>query len=315
MTIPNTSPTPPVWTDAQLEEHAQASLNAFVDRRLKEPKDQYLTHLRQRHSALGKLFRELAHVDPINPDAATVRKVLLNNDLLSALRYVTGPPVSEDDLSVIVTRSPVRMTKKQLSSSEYLPGEVLKLICSMADPVRFPWIGTGRAPLLHELKTAIRATVALHATQTMQTMRRGYGKNVEQQLEKHLIDLGFTKSPPPAKARIRAPKDYPGAKCFYGECTVYHRKTDLLIGLRDGRIVAVEAKNSSSVVNSVKRVLNDTAAKAKIWHNAAGLQIIPVALLSGVFGLENLKSAQTSGLYLVWAHDLKSFSDWLATQQ
>jgi hypothetical protein len=87
-----------------------------------------------------------------------------------------------------------------------------------------------------------------------------------------------------------------------------------LIGIADGRIVAVEAKDSSSVVNSVKRVLNDTAAKARHWQVMAGKEIVPVALLSGVFGAAHLAAAQSSGLYLVWAHDLDSFADWLTAQ-
>jgi hypothetical protein len=81
--------------------------------------------------------------------------------------------------------------------------------------------------------------------------------------------------------------------------------------MHDGRIVAVESKDSSSVVNSVKRVLNDTAAKAKGWHQTMGQMVVPVALLSGVFGVKNLLEAQNDGLYLVWAHDLGNFTDWL----
>jgi hypothetical protein len=67
-------------------------------------------------------------------------------------------------------------------------------------------------------------------------------------------------------------------------------------------------------VNSVKRVRNDTAAKAKHWAEAVGKTVVPVALLSGVFGTEDLKQAQHAGLFLVWAHDLDSFIEWLAAQ-
>lgn len=312
--IPNSNPNPPVWTENELAAHAQRSLLDFVDRRLAEPRGRYRAHLIARHAALMRLFKQLAHVDPNNPDPAIVREVLLDNDLYSALRYVTGPPVSADDLNVLVMRSSESITKTKLRADDDLVRRVLGLICQMADPVRFPWVGTGREPLAHELKTALRATIALHATQNLQTERRGYGKKVEQALEAHLIALDFKKVRSPAKGQVRLPRDYPPGKCFYGECSVYGRKTDLLIGLDDGRIVAVEAKDSSSVTNSVKRVLNDTAAKARHWHSKAGEQIIPVALLSGVFGLENLKLAQADGLFLIWAHELTSFSDWMAAQ-
>jgi hypothetical protein len=73
----------------------------------------------------------------------------------------------------------------------------------------------------------------------------------------------------------------------------------------------MEAKDSSSVVNSVKRVLNDTAAKAKHWQRHATMTILPIALLSRVFGVGDLERAQDSGLFLVWIHDMSAFEDWL----
>lgn len=148
----------------------------------------------------------------------------------------------------------------------------------------------------------------------MQTERRAYGRVVEGKLRERLQLLGYEPVKTPNKGRITTPMHMPRAKSFYGECSVQGRRADLLIGLSDGRIVAVEAKDSSSVVNSVKRVLNDTAAKARHWHTKFGETLIPVALLSGVFGTDSLRSAQASGLYLVWSHDLDSFIDWLAGQ-
>jgi hypothetical protein len=70
----------------------------------------------------------------------------------------------------------------------------------------------------------------------------------------------------------------------------------------------------SSGLNSVKRILNDTAAKAKHFTNAAGKNIISVALLSGVFKVESLMQAQQSDLFLVWSHDLDGFVEWIKTQ-
>ena len=59
-------------------------------------------------------------------------------------------------------------------------------------------------------------------------------------------------------------------------------------------MIAVEAKDSSSGLNSVKRILNDTAAKAKHFTNAAGKNIISVALLCGVFKVESFVHAEPS---------------------
>ncbi|WP_170382197.1 XamI family restriction endonuclease [Ruegeria atlantica] len=312
MSIPNVSRLPTIWTDAELEEQAQASIDAFVDRRLKEPRDRYLAHISLRQAAIMRLFKTLIGVDPKNPDVEVVREVLLDSDLLNALRYVAGPPVSENDLNVLVTRSTVRITKTRLKVEDDLVQAVLRLICSLSDPIRFPWINDRRTPAPHELKHAIRATAALHATQTLQTERRGFGRAVEKALKDRLLELGYEQMKAPNK--IESPSQWPTANTFYGECAVYGRKADILIGLADGRIVAVEAKDSASALNSIKRVLNDTAAKAGHWNTKAGEGIVPVALLSGVFGVENLKSAQASGLYLVWTHELDSFVSWLLAQ-
>ena len=66
-----------------------------------------------------------------------------------------------------------------------------------------------RAPRRYELRDAIRATMTLHAAQTLQTERRGYGKVVEKRLEARLIELGFTKAKTPNKAKISPPMHYP----------------------------------------------------------------------------------------------------------
>src|SRR3546814_5036678 len=80
---------------------------------------------------------------------------------------------------------------------------------------------------------------------------------------------------------------HPAPRTFYPECSMRARKTDLLIGLSDGRAVAVEAKDSASVLNSVKRVLKDTPVKARYWDSQCGKTAVQVDPLSGVFGVDN----------------------------
>lgn len=79
-------------------------------------------------------------------------------------------------------------------------------------------------------------------------------------------------------------------------------------------MIALEAKDSSSGLNSKKRLLNDTAGKAGQYLAAAGNNIISVALLSGVFNVSDLRAAQDAGLYLVWAHDVGQFIEWIKAQ-
>jgi hypothetical protein len=328
--LPNVSATPTVWTDEQLAEQAQIALNEFVDRRLAEPGGKYLAHVQARRGAIIRLFKALSGLDPKNPDSDTVRAVLADDELFDALRYVTGPPMSEDDLGVLVTRNVDGLSKTQLKTDPVLPGAVLNLICRLADPYRFPWVAAQRAPSAREIRAAITTTMTMHAAQSLQTERRGHGKIVERRLEDRLVELGFIKvsgqsgkrgkdvaatTPAyPSKGRITQPSHHPAYPHFYGECTVYGRKVDLFIALATGRMIALEAKDSSSALNSKKRLNNDTAAKAKHYQAEGGKNIISVALLSGVFKISDLKAAQDAGLFLVWAHDLDGFVEWIKSQ-
>lgn len=312
MALSNVPSLPKVWSEQELSAEAQKSINAFVDRRLQEPADRLLVHVHARRKSVLRLFKLLVGIDPAAPDPTIVRQIMADPLLNSALRYVVGPPVSEDDLSVLATRSAKKFSKRRLNSDDAFASDILKLICSLADRVRFPWIVDQRTPMPHELKYAVRATTALNAAQSLQTERRQFGKKVEAALASRLITEGFDQIGRPPKGKVTSHLQWPEAGKFYGECTVYGRKSDLFIGLKEGRVVAVEAKDSASALNSVKRVLNDTAAKATHWKDAAGQNLIPVALLSGVFSVDNLKSAQQKGLYLVWTHELDSFVDWLS---
>lgn len=61
----------------------------------------------------------------------------------------------------------------------------------------------------------------------------------------------------------------------------------------------------------MKRLNNDAAVKAAIWHREFGTrQVVPTAVLSGVFKVRNLEHAQDGALTLFWAHkieDMRAF--------
>jgi hypothetical protein len=115
------------------------------------------------------------------------------------------------------------------------------------------------------------------------------------------------------KARkIPTLKAAPGAGEFCGESKVGTRKADFVIGLHDGRTMALECKVSNSATNSVKRLNNDAAVKAETWKEDFGaVQFVSAAVLSGVYKTLNLVEAQSRGLTLFWAHDLQSLVAWL----
>jgi hypothetical protein len=172
------NPLPPVWTPEELTRDAQASLEAFVSCRLNESADRFPSHVKERRRHLGKLIRLLSAFDPDNPDRDLLNAIVFDENLLAAPRYVAAPPVSEDDLMVLVTRRSIRLSRRLIDQEPQLLDETMKLICSLADTARFPWLKTGRRPRGSDLKLAIRATAAMHAFQRLQTERRAYGKRV-----------------------------------------------------------------------------------------------------------------------------------------
>lgn len=313
MHIPNSN-NPRIWGASELSEQAKIALNEFVDRRLAESRTVYTEHFVRHRSTLLRLFKSLSKIDPVKPDTVAVREILLDDKLFSALRYIGGPPISEDDLGVLVTRDIRGFNKTDINSNDKLPAEVLELICRMADRYRFPWLSAERGPSKKQIRESIQATATLVATQSLQTERRKYGKEIERRLESRLVELGFSKVRTPNKSKVTAPMHYPRYPEFYGECTVHGRKVDLFIALPTARMIALEAKDSSSALNSVKRLNNDTAAKAKHFATEGGKNIVNVALLSGVFKVESLLSAQEAGLHLVWAHEMDGFVDWIRSQ-
>ena len=64
---------------------------------------------------------------------------------------------------------------------------------------------------------------------------------------------------------VDTPNRAPDIGEFCLESALGNHKADLIARLYDGRILAIEAKVSNSVVNSYKRVNHDTVAKVTGW--------------------------------------------------
>jgi hypothetical protein len=101
---------------------------------------------------------------------------------------------------------------------------------------------------------------------------------------------------------------------FCGESKLGSRKADVILRLNDTRLMPIECKVSNSATNSVKRINNDAAAKAVDWLKTFGTnQVVPTAVISGVFKVSNLIRAQEAGLTIFWAHDLKKLGKFIAS--
>jgi hypothetical protein len=190
---------------------------------------------------------------------------------------------------------------------------IVEVIRNGLDRRRFPWVSEEREPSEAEKQAAVTASAALLATRQLSTARRTEEKNAqENEVESFLLANGFHKVAPPR--RINVITEAPGPGCFCREVKFGSRKADIVLGLWDHRIMPIECKVSNSALNSIKRLNNDAAVKAEIWKTEFGeRQVVPTAILAGVFDLAHLETAQQRGLALFWAHDLVSLGNWVTS--
>ncbi len=187
---------------------------------------------------------------------------------------------------------------------------IVEVVKTSLDRRRFPWVSEGREPTEEEKAAAVLASAALMAASRVGTSRRAESKEAQELLvEKALLNAGLNK----VSVRTMPTLSHaPGPGEFCRESRLGPRKADLVIGLWDRRVIAIECKVSNSAVNSVKRLNNDAAAKAETWLRDFGrIQVVPTAVLSGVYKLHNLTNAQERGLTLFWAHDLDVLVTWI----
>lgn len=292
------------WTREQLEGDVATAKAYFREMRTHEPLEQYLEVFDEYRGAVADLIEGTVDLTQLSEQAVDH---LTEPNLLIAVRYLASPPISEDDLKVLAEAvlSPSRLRK-----DPDMARRVVEIVMMGLDRNRFPWVSEDREPTDAERETAITSTTALMATQRVQTDRRSSAKNEQEDaVAARLRTNGFQEVPRRPVTNVSlAPA--PGEFCR--EVVFGTRKADLVVRLWDGRTMPLECKVSNSATNSVKRVNNDAAVKAKTWISEFGTSnVVPAAVLAGVFKVHNLESAQADGLTLLWAHNLDAMIEFI----
>lgn len=297
---------PARWTTQELAEDAATSSAQFRAERL-AISDSWTTHYKSARGKFELLFKKLNDLNPGAITNANLTKAY-GQGLGEALRYLAGPPISDDDLKVIADVGSI--APNVLKRNPEALGKVFSVIERVIDPHRFPWIENGTVPTKQQKEAALLASSVLLAAQRMATERRTDGKDdQETRVKDYLRTLGFTEVP---TTTINTIVKGPQTMQFCAECQLGERKADVVVRLHDTRLMALECKVSNSATNSVKRLNNDAAVKAEYWLKVFGTsQVVPAAVLSGVFKVINLEQAQSRGLALFWAHDLVKLGDFI----
>lgn len=300
--------TPPRWTADELLASAQIAAGNFRSERL-SPSVAWGSHYTDARSKFEALFAQLGDLDPQYFTDTTLAGAY-REQMGEALRYLAGPPISDDDLKVIAdVRS---LAPNVLSRNHTDVRKVFDVIECVMDEKRFPWVAAARAPTHEEKSAALLASSVLLAAQRMATERRNDGKSEQEgRVRDYLRTLGFVEVPTtPITTIVKGPG--PGEFC--AECKLGDRKADVVVRLYDTRLMPIECKVSNSSTNSVKRLNNDAAVKAAYWiHQFGSQQVVPAAMLSGVFNKLNLVQAQERGLSIFWAHDLERLGAFITT--
>lgn len=296
---------PPWWTDEQLAAERDIAIENFRRARMEEPLEAYLAAFEERQDTVERLLETTVDLTRLGQSALTI---LTDAQLLEAFRYVSGPPISLDDLKVVANAK--SLSPKTLESDQGLVRRLVDTVMIGLDRVRFAWVDEGRRPREDERRAAVLASAVLIASQRVATDRRSEGKaGQESAVEAALVAAGYVKVEPRTVHTIH---EGPGPGEFCRECMLGTRKVDVLVGLHDRRLMPIEAKVSNSFTNSIKRLNNDAAVKAVIWLDQFGTHnVVPTAVLSGVYKLKHLGSAQLRGLALFWAHDLARLTQWI----
>lgn len=299
---------PPRWSTEQLNELRAGAVERFRQQRMGEPLDEYLAAFDECQGLLEDLLERTVDLSQLNDEfTAVILEVTTAPGLLEALRVLSGPPVSADDLKILAEAS---LSPSRLRSDPQKARDVIHVVKLGLDRRRFSWVGENREPTESEREAAILASSALMATRRVDTSRRHAGKSEQEQLvHEALLSAGFQNV---LTRTVNTLSAAPGPGEFCRESLLGTRKADFIVGLWDHRTLAVECKVSNSATNSVKRLNNDAAVKAGTWLQEFGnRQVVPAALLSGVYKARNLLDAQSRGLALFWAHDLPAFLDWI----
>ncbi|WP_419909362.1 XamI family restriction endonuclease [Candidatus Poriferisodalis sp.] len=296
---------PPRWSEEELERERRKAVEIFRNERLTEPLERYLQAFDDYTASIEQLLHDTSDLRSLHDVA---QEVLCNAELLEAVRYLAGPPVSADDLMELAE---TQLTVSRLRDDPVAAKRVIDTVAAMLDSRRFAWVAEDRSPTDGERSAAAMASAALMASQRVRTNRANTAKSDQEAgVRSHLAASGMAEAP---TREIWTPSDAPSRGEFCGECSVVGRKADVVVGLHDGRLMPIECKVSNSSTNSVKRLNNDAAVKADVWIDKLGSHgVVPVAVLSGVFKTLNLVQAQDRGLTIFWAHDLAPLTDFVS---
>ena len=230
---------------------------------------------------------------------------------LRVLRHLFAPPISQDQLKIILPSYPKGAEKTGAPVSKKATDEFVAAFAERRDRGLTAWLSTNSDPSPSQIAKVLDTLTPMISSQTFNTVRRNrLSDEQEKVVETLLLSKGWAKS---VSAPVTAPSDLPPkhymrkTRCKAPTGT---KEVDIACGVSPSLIMAMECKVSNDATNSVKRI-SDVTDKTKAWNEQWGKFIQTAALLQGVIAYKEVARLLDSKVLVFWSHDLQPLADWL----
>lgn len=230
---------------------------------------------------------------------------------LLILRHLFAPPISQDQLKLIVPSYPKGTEKKDTKLSKQAADDFAAAFAERRDLALTTWLSSNSDPNRRQIKRLLDTLTPMISGQIFNTVRRNrLSDEQEREVVALLESKGWARAPrqtlantgdlPPQSFMRKAP-------CKTRTAT---KEVDIACGVNANLIMAMECKVSNDATNSVKRV-SDVMDKTKAWNEKWADFIQPAALLQGVVAYKDVARLLGGDVEVFWSHDLGPLSDWL----
>lgn len=126
---------PPAWTEAELDQSRQKAEEHFRQGRHTEPLEIYLELFDEYQSVVEDFIEQTVDLRQIDAHALDL---LTDQRKHEVFRYLSGPPISEDDLKVLMQAKSI--SPARLRRDRALLDRMVAFMRDWHDRRRFPWI-------------------------------------------------------------------------------------------------------------------------------------------------------------------------------
>lgn len=265
--------------------------------------DRYLTAFAALEQANSGLITQLPRLFQEPVDAQFVSELIRDDSMRIALRYLGAPPISEDDLETMIGAS---LAWTLIREDPERAASIRDVVSQILDPKRFPWVSDGRLPTDAEKNAAVLASTVVAAAQRVQTSRRTDERRLLEGAVRGVL-VGMALKEVPSRRIESLRRDAPGPGEFTaGPCVLGEDEADIVIGLFDHRVLAIECKASNSEINSRKRINKEIGQDAQNWVRRFGTDdFVPAGAIQGVFKPSYVAAAQEIPIVFFWGHRLE----------